>query len=182
MGAKQVQEGGGAGEVTKNDAVVAVPKTKLLKCWSPVSRERHELNDIVIVQVIQLCIVSQCEVASRSICNIELFNALTKSANTYHTALPVAWLPFPHIPSFGHTRPNNLVTIQQTKRIKSFLELPHRINCRCTQLVRQIISLDESYTMLACRCAFEFNCSFDHFVDEVFGFLEVGLPVVEDDG
>ena len=36
--------------------------------------------------------------------------------------------------------------------------------------------------MFTCGCTFEFDSALDHFMDEVGGFVEVLVAVIEDDG
>jgi hypothetical protein len=77
---------------------------------------------------------------------------------------------------------HNLVTVQQTQRVKRLLELPHRIHRIGVQLMREVVTLDETNTVLACRCALELNGALDHVVNEMLGLLVIGLAVVQNDG
>lgn len=90
-------------------------------------------------------------------------------------------LPLSHLARLRCARPDNLIAVQQTQGIKCPLELPHCIHGTRSQLVLEVVPLDEPHAVLAGRRALELDGALDHVVHEVLGFLILGLLVVEDD-
>lgn len=93
-------------------------------------------------------------------------------------------VPSTSLPRFGLPRlrllhAHDLIAIQQTQGVKRLLQLPHRIDRRLPQLMREVVALDEADAVLACDCAFHFDGALDHAVDDGFG--GGALAVVEED-
>ena len=100
-------------------------------------------------------------------------------SNLAYIYLPHNTSPLGHLSLLGLRDTHNLVAIEQAKRIKCLLQLPHSVHRFLTQLMRQIIALDESNTMLTSSGSLELNSALDHFVNQVRRFVIVALPVVE---
>ena len=81
-----------------------------------------------------------------------------------------------------HIGTNNLVTVEQAKRVESLLELPHRVNGTLAYFMWQVVSLDKTNAVLPCGSAFEFDGTLDHFVDKVRRLFVVAVAIVQDDG
>ena len=89
--------------------------------------------------------------------------------------------PLSNLSLLRQRRSDNLVAVQQAKRVKRLLELSHCIDSCLANFVGKIVSLHQANTVFTRSCAFEFNSAFDHFMNKMGCLFVVTVAVVKDD-